>query len=145
MGFLKLTKCRLCTSILILSLSSAVSYAENGLVVVANTSKKKLTLTKIQVKNLFMGGAIKYELTPITLPPQNIARILFNTKVVGLTEPRIQSYWAQMRFSGRKTQPKQIETEHLIIEYLMLNRGAIAYLPADTVIPEGLSIVYSTK
>lgn len=143
MGFLKQTNYILLASLLLL-LSSFTCNA-NNLVIVANTAEQKLRLTKVQVKNLFMGRAIKYELEPITLPPQNIARILFNTKIVGLTEPRIQSYWAQMRFSGRKTQPKQIETEHLIIEYLMLNRGSIAYLPADTVIPKGLSIVYSTK
>lgn len=144
MGFLKPTKSSICVGILILSLlPSALSHASQGLIVVANTTEKKLRLTKSQVKNLFMGGAIKYELVPITLPPEHITRILFNTKVVGLTESRIQSYWAQMRFSGRKIEPKQIENKLLIIEYLLEHEGAIAYLPVDTTLPDTLTIVYS--
>jgi len=144
MGFLIPTKSSIYTSILILSfLPSALSHATEGLIVVANTAEKELTLTKAQVKNLFMGGAIQYELVPITLPPENITRILFNTKIVGFTESRIQSYWAQMRFSGRKIEPKQIENKLLIIEYLLKNEGTISYLPLGTKIPDSLTIVYS--
>lgn len=127
----------------LLLLLSPISFATEGLIIVANTTEKNLVLTKSQVKNLFMGGAITYELEPITLPPENITRILFDTKIVGLTESRIQSYWAQMRFSGRKIEPKQIENEFLVLEYLLKNESAIAYLPHGTQLPESLTIVYS--
>jgi len=146
MGFLMPTKPSIYVSILILSLlPNALSHAAEGLIVVANTAEKELTLTKSQVKNLFMGGAIKYELVPITLPPENITRILFNTKIIGFTESRIQSYWAQMRFSGRKIEPKQIENKRLIIEYLVKNEGAVSYLPVGTKLPDSLTIVYSIE
>lgn len=146
MDFLKPNKHLFFTGVLLCSLlGSGLSHAAEGLIIVANTAEQKLALTKVQVKNLFMGGAIKYELVPITLPPENITRILFNTKIVGLTESRIQSYWAQMRFSGRKTEPKQIDNELLIIEYLLTHDGAIAYLPAGTTLPDRLTIVYSIE
>lgn len=132
----------LIATLVLSSLSTSLSYANEGLIIVAHTSEQKLSLTKAQVKNLFMGGAIKYELEPLSLPPDHLTRVLFNTKIVGLTESRIQSYWAQMRFSGRKIEPKQIENEKLIIEYLQSNEGSIAYLPAGSRLPDGLTIVY---
>lgn len=125
-------------------LPSVNSHAADDFIIVANTDDKDLTLTKVQVKNLFMRRAFKYELEPVILPPGHMLRILFNTKIVGLTESRIQSYWAQMRFSGRKVEPTQITTERLIIEYLLKNKGSIAYLSGNTIIPENLTIVYST-
>lgn len=68
--------------------------------VVANTDDSDLQLTRLEVRNLFMGG--DSSLNAIALTPDNMTRVLFNTKVIGLTESRIQAYWAQMRFSGRK-------------------------------------------
>ena len=143
MGFLKSIRFSIFISLLML-LSSANIHAANDLIVVANTNKKNLTLTKVQVKNLFMRRAFKYELEPVILPQEHMLRILFNTKIVGLTESRIQSYWAQMRFSGRKVEPMEIESEGLIIEFLLKNKGSIAYLSGNTRVPDELTIVYST-
>lgn len=111
------------------------------LVIVANTDNEFINITRRDVRNLFMGGALKYDLQAVILPPDSQARILFNTKVVGLTEARIQSYWAQMRFSGRKKQPKQISNESQIIEYLKNNKGAIAYVSGNFTIPSELTVL----
>ena len=143
MGFLKSTRFAILISLLML-LPSVYSHAANDLIIVANTNEKDLTLTKVQVKNLFMRRAFKYELEPVILPQEHMLRILFNTKIVGLTESRIQSYWAQMRFSGRKVEPMEIASEGLIIEFLLKNKGSIAYLSGNTIVPDELTIVYST-
>ncbi len=128
--------------VLILVMTSHTAAAqEEMLVVVANTNNELIKVSRRDIRNLFMGGALKHDLEAIILPSDNKARILFNTKVVGLTEARIQSYWAQMRFSGRKKQPKQIDDERKVIEYLKNNKGAIAYLPAGSDIPEELTIL----
>jgi ABC-type phosphate transport system substrate-binding protein len=117
------------------------SDARQAVVVVANIDSE-ITLSKQEIRNLFMGGNVNYDLTAVELPPENDLRILFNTKVVGLTEARIQSYWAQMRFSGRKTPPKQLDDIATVVEYLNKNKGAIAYLPADTELSKDLKVVY---
>lgn len=120
------------------------AYARQEVVVVANIDYD-VELSKQEIRNLFMGGTLNYDLTAIELPPNNSLRVLFNTKVVGLTEARIQSYWAQMRFSGRKKQPKQLQSTDSVIEYLLNNKGAIAYLPAKSNIPSELTVVYSVE
>lgn len=83
-----------------------------------------------------------YDLRAIALLPENQTRVLFNTKVVGLTESRLQSCWAQMNFSGRKKPPTELTNETLVIEYLLKHPGTIADLPADIEIPDALRILF---
>ena len=97
----------LCIVILSFLGSIKAAMANDALIIVANTSDASIQLTRQQVRNLFMGGALSYDLNAVALPPENHTRVLFNTKVVGLTESRIQSYWAQMRFTGRKKHRKK--------------------------------------
>ena len=129
-----------------LLLVSALSFAKNvnannTIYVVANTTGTLIQLNRQQIRNLFMGGAIPCDLNAISLPPENQTRVLFNTKVVGLTEARIQSYWAQMRFTGRKVAPKEVDSEILALEYLKNNEGTIAYLSSIAEIPSNLTII----
>ena len=90
-----------------------------------------------------MGGALPYNFEAIALPPENQTRVLFNTRVVGLTESRIQSYWAQMRFTGRKKAPKEVASEKAVLEYIKSHPGAVGYLPAGVSIPDELTVLYS--
>ncbi|ABG42606.1 conserved hypothetical protein [Paraglaciecola sp. T6c] len=119
--------------------------AAEAIIVVANTSDKSLQLNRLQVRNLFMGGALPYDLDAIALPPENQTRVLFNTKVVGLTESRIQSYWAQMRFTGRKKAPREFSNEQSMLEYLINNAGAVGYLPEGISVPNELTVLYTVR
>ncbi|WP_339770626.1 hypothetical protein [uncultured Paraglaciecola sp.] len=130
---------------LALLLCSHFCLANGAIVIVANTPDQSIELSRHEVRNLFMGGALPYDLNAIALPPENHTRVLFNTKVVGLTESRIQSYWAQMRFTGRKAAPKEVGNESLVLEYIKNNQGAVGYLPADIPIPKGLTVVYTIR
>jgi len=59
-------------------------------------------LSKSEVKAIFIGGATSYNLTAVGLTAENKTRAfcLMQESLVMKTESRIQSYWAQMRFSG---------------------------------------------
>ncbi len=129
-------------STLAFQLTAKQNYA---LVIVANTQNEDISITRRDVRNLFMGGVIKHELHAVILPPENETRVVFNTKVVGLTESRIQSYWAQMRFSGRKKEPREMVNEEQLIEYLKMNEGSIAYLSAQSTIPSELTVLLTIE
>ena len=92
-----------------------------------------------------MGAALTYEVTPLALSPNNSARVVFNTKVLGLTESRIQSYWAQMRFTGRKKPPQTLTSEIDIIQKLTSSPNSIGYISADQALPDNLKVLFSTK
>ncbi len=113
----------------------------NAIVVVANFPEGKLQLSQAELRNLFMGTPLDIDLVPFNLPAEHISRVMFNTKVIGLTEHRIQSYWAQMRFSGRKQQPAEVEGAQQALQYLLENPKTITYLPASIAIPKSLQIV----
>ena len=116
-----------------------------GVLIVANTDDRDLQLTRIEVRNLFMGEASDLALDAIALPPDSLTRVLFNTKVIGLTESRIQAYWAQMRFSGRKQPPREFQDEAKALEYVLANEGAVGYFSQDMPLPEGLVILYRSN
>jgi hypothetical protein len=113
-----------------------------SIMVVANIPDSSIKPNQQEIRNLFMGSVLSYDLKPIALPPENQTRVLFNTKIVGLTEARIQSYWAQMRFSGRKKQPIELTSETLIIEYLLAHPGTVSYISTDTEVPDDLTIIF---
>lgn len=113
-----------------------------GVLVVANTDERDLQLTQREVRSLFMGRASNPGLNAIVLTPDNLTRVLFNTRVIGLTEARIQAYWAQMRFSGRRPPPREFEHEAAALRYVLANEGAVGYFSQDTPLPEGLVILY---
>lgn len=113
----------------------------SAIVVVANYPDSKLKLSQAELRNLFMGTPLDIDLEPFNLPADHISRVMFNTKIIGLTEHRIQSYWAQMRFSGRKQQPKEVSNEQQALEYLINTPKSITYLPSSVAIPNSLQIV----
>ena len=110
--------------------------------VVANVEDRNLQLSQREVRSLFMGRGNNPALKVIFLSPDNLTRILFNTRVMGLAESRIQAYWAQMRFSGRKRPPREFENEAAALRYVLANEGAVGYFSQDTPLPEGLVILY---
>ena len=87
-----------------------------------------------------MGRASNPGLNAIALSPDNLPRVLFNT--IGLTIARIQAYWAQLRFSGRKRPPREFENEAEALEYLRTHAGAVGYCSRYTPLPEGLTVLY---
>jgi ABC-type phosphate transport system substrate-binding protein len=131
---------------ILLTLSGA-SFASDRVVVVANIAQNSVTLTKSQVRDLFMSGASpeSLPLSPVTISPGEQSRTIFNTRIIGLPESRIQAYWAQMRFSGRLTPPKEVESEEQMLDYLKANEGSIGYLSESTRLPDGLKVVYITR
>ena len=78
----------------------------------------------------------------VHLPVGDPLRITFNTKFIGLTESRIQSYWAQIKFTGRGTPPLELPSVAEIIKYLQANPHIAAYLPDDIELPEDLTVIY---
>lgn len=119
--------------------------ARESIIVVANVKNTALKLSRQEVRNLFMGGSSEYALTAIALPPENHTRVLFNTRIVGLTESRIQSYWAQMKFSGRRQQPKELQSAQSVLDYVKNNPNTVAYLSSAMKIPNELTILFEIK
>ena len=122
--------------------AAPVQTQADRVLVVANVEDRDLQLTRREVRSLFMGRGNNPALNAVFLSPDNLTRVLFNTKVMGLAESRIQAYWAQMRFSGRKRPPREFENEAAALRYVLANEGAVGYFSQDTPLPDGLTVLY---
>ncbi|WP_420588919.1 hypothetical protein [Bacterioplanoides sp.] len=129
---------------LMLALTTFNSHA-GGVMLVSASQELNQSLSREQVRNLYMGASLGYGLKPLALPPRNRLRSRFNTQVIGLPESRIQSYWAQMKFTGRMKPPKEIRDEQTLIQQLLENPDCIGYLPADTPLPDALKVVFRSE
>lgn len=137
----------LATLALVLVFMSPASHSADALLVVANlgdsqSGENKVNLTREQVRNLFMGIPVGKGLSPVALSPDNHLRTGFNTRIIGMAESRIQSYWAQMKFTGRKSPPPEFKSEEQLLEFLQNNPGSVGYVSEDTALPSGLQVVY---
>lgn len=128
--------------IVILTVSTGVKASEQ-IVVVAHLRTPLSSLEKHEIRNLFMGGVLD-NLSPVTYVPGVKERLIFNTRILGLTESRIQSYWAQMRFSGRNHPPVEVKTIDEMLDYLLQHEGSVGYLPADKALPPPLTVIYKS-
>lgn len=137
--------------ILVLSIAiliSTSSYAAQRVVVIANIGGDPVSLSRSQVRDLFMSGITRVDevevaLFPVGMPPGHMARSIFNASVVGLPESRIQSYWAQMKFSGRLKPPLEVENVSQMIKLISSTKGAVGYVPEGTKLPTEVQIIHA--
>ncbi len=128
-----------------LSICCANSYANADVVLIGNNEGAIANeLNRQQVRNMFMGRNTPENLKVVALESNHPVRVIFNTKVIGLTEARIQSYWAQMKFSGRKKPPLTFTSEIELIEFIQQNPNALGYVSAGLQLPDGIKVIYST-
>ncbi|WP_221799343.1 hypothetical protein [Oceanobacter mangrovi] len=130
------------TALVLLTLASGLSRAEPALLVIGHPlDQKPLQLNQEQIRNLFMGIPVARGLKPAGLTADNELHFLFNNEVIGLAEARIQSYWAQMKFTGRKSPPAEFSSEQQLLDYIRQTPGAIGYVSADIPLPQPVQIL----
>lgn len=130
----------------LLCLSSLSSWAAEGaLVVVVNQASGIDSLTKKEVVDIFMGrynrfpnGEMAY---PIDLPSGSTGKSYFYKQLVNQSERKIQTYWSRLLFSGRAKPPETGESVPDVVNYVLSNKEAIAYLPRPMITPE-MKIVF---
>ena len=127
---------------LLLSVCHASIAQSNDVLVVANPTSTLSSLSRSEIRQVFMGGTLSRKYEPVGLSVGDKTRIQFNTKVIGLTESRIQSYWAQLLFSGRSKAPKEFNEVNEILNYVATVDNAVGYVPAGTEIPSNLVVIY---
>lgn len=122
--------------------------AADELMIITNSQTEANQLSAQQVKQIYMGFHVNLpsavSLKPASLPIGERSRIIFNTRILGLTESRIQSYWAQMRFSGRKKPPQEVETNSELLALISNTPNIIAFVPSDITLTENIKVLYNT-
>ncbi|XOV80477.1 MAG: hypothetical protein ACFHVJ_05875 [Aestuariibacter sp.] len=113
--------------------------------VITHKVNADLALQKQDLRNIYMGAAATYKLTPIQLPAGSETRQLFNSSVIGIAESRFQSFWSQMQFSGRGTPPEVIESLSELLRRVEQDPNVIAYVPANVTLPQDAVVIYRLR
>lgn len=120
-------------------------FANANDLLVVSSQMSPVELSRQQIKQVYLGARLSIDgvnIQPLALPVGVRWRSVFNSKVIGLSEARIQSYWAQMRFTGRRTEPVEVDNTDSLIAKLKQQPGTLGYLPSHLVDTSLFHIVY---
>lgn len=132
--------------ILLLSIHLNAFASDADIWVISHKVNQELTLTKQQVRQVYLGKSIVISnliiSQPLMLNKQSNVRRTFNATMLGLTEARLQSYWARMRFSGRSSAPMEVENIQQMFDFIISNKEAIGYVPSGIALPNDVVVIY---
>jgi len=114
----------------------AASTASAGVVVVVSAKSDVTKLDKAQVSQLFLNKASSFPGGGTAAPVDQAAgagRNEFYTKVASKDAAQMKAYWAQLTFTGKGTQPKQLGSGGDVKKFVAGSTSAIGYIDAGEV------------
>jgi TonB family protein len=112
---------------------SVDSLADN-LKVIANSSVRADTISKAELKRVFLEERISLadgtHVEPV-LMKEGAVQEAFLQKYLGVTEDDLQIYYRTLLFTGRGYIPKVLESDAEVVAYVARTRGAIGYVSAS--------------
>ena len=119
-----------------LLLAIAASGANAGVVVVVSSKSDVTSLSKEQVSQLFLNKASSFPGGGAATPVDQAAgasRNQFYATVSGKDAAQMKAYWAQLTFTGKGTQPKQLGSSSDVRKFVAGSATAIGYIDAGDV------------
>ncbi|MDD1780741.1 hypothetical protein LRP49_05935 [Enterovibrio sp. ZSDZ35] len=124
---------------------SWASLAQAGLVVVVNQANPVESLSSRQVMDIYMGRFTAYpdgtSADTTDLPDNSPIREDFYNRLVGKSVAQINAYWARLLFTGKAEPPEAKPSEQAVVNYVLENRHAIAYI-RESDLADGLKVVF---
>jgi ABC-type phosphate transport system substrate-binding protein len=112
-------------------------------VVVVNKKNTLSTLSKQQLKNIFLKKKhfiADQKLIPVNISANEPLRIEFEKSILGMDRQRLNSFWTKQHFHGVSPPSTQSST-HALKLFVQNVEGAIGYLPKD-LLDNNLKVVY---
>lgn len=110
---------------------TSLSYAEE-LVVIVNKANDITTLSKEDVKKIFLGKKKRFEsgekVKTADYRKGRSVRALFYRKIANKAVKDIDTYWYRLVFTGKGIPPKAFSSSGDMIEYVSENENAIGYV-----------------
>lgn len=118
--------------------------AQGDLLIIVHNDNSVTRLEKKQVVDLFMGRVAAFpdgsSAQTLDLRAGTSLRVTFYKALTGKSEAQVDAYWATLIFAGRMSPPKQYPDVQTIIEAVIENPAAIAYVPEQT-LPSSVKVV----
>jgi ABC-type phosphate transport system substrate-binding protein len=119
-------------------LAPAQEYAVDYQVII-NASNSTRSLTRDQLKSIFLKKMVKWDSGAPVVPVDQMAtspvRVVFTKIVHGKPVSAIASYWQQQIFAGREVPPVEKEGDAAVVAFVKANPGAVGYVTGGTSAP----------
>ncbi|MEO8845476.1 MAG: phosphate ABC transporter substrate-binding protein [Kofleriaceae bacterium] len=122
-------------AILMVSVSRADTVGGEAFKVIVNPDNPITTVDRGTLRDLYLKKTIDWSdgtsSVPVDLSTRFPSRDQFTQQVLGKTAAQLKTYWNQQIFSGKGVPPAEADSTADMIAYVLANRGAVGYLPAD--------------
>jgi ABC-type phosphate transport system substrate-binding protein len=120
--------------LLIIFLLFLSSYLRADIAVIGHLDSGVTSMTKKQVKNIFMGRTQFLPSGNFALPiDEPNLRSHFYYALTHRSIEQINAYWARIMFSGQASPPMKLPNADAIIKVITENKGAIGYIDSKEV------------
>ncbi|HNY65277.1 MAG TPA: hypothetical protein PKM41_07535 [Deltaproteobacteria bacterium] len=112
----------------------SASEAPGGIVVVCNDSVKASSLSRGEIKEMFLGRKTRWadgSRVVLAALREGGASELFLREYVGKTPQQFSRHWNRQTFTGKGRGPDLFAEPGDLIEFVKNTPGAIGYVPAD--------------
>lgn len=114
--------------------------------VIGNLDNKLISMTKKEVKAVFMGRTRSFPNGSFALPlDQPELRSSFYNYLTGRPIEQINAYWARIMFSGQASAPMKLPDSQAIIKVVSENNGAIGYIEKENINEAAVKILLILK
>jgi ABC-type phosphate transport system substrate-binding protein len=114
--------------------TAASKPASTEFIVIVNRDNPATEVDKDFVRDAFLKKTTTWNgetLRPIDLAAKSEVREKFTTEIIRKTPSQLRSYWDQQIFSGKGVPPPETDSVSAVVAYVVANKGAIGYVPAD--------------
>ena len=120
---------------LLAALFAAGDVRADELKVIVNPANPVSEVSRGFLREAFLKKSTQWSrgetIRPIDLARKYPIRDRFTRDVVRKTPAQLKSYWSQQIFSGKGVPPPEADTTTSVIAYVLANKGAVGYVPAD--------------
>jgi ABC-type phosphate transport system substrate-binding protein len=111
-------------------------HAESDVLIICNRDVPDTTLTKDDIKNIFLGykteWSNKQKIICVTLEGSDVNET-FMQEYVGKTSFQFIYFWRRQVFTGKGRPPQSFTTEESLVDFVSQTEGAVGYISAASI------------
>jgi ABC-type phosphate transport system substrate-binding protein len=102
-------------------------------VVIANKSVEESSLTRAELKAIFLGEKVKWEsrkYIKIVVLGEGPSSVDFLQSILGKTPSQFDAHWSKLLFSGKGSMPQTFAEPPKVVDFVAKNPNSIGFVPA---------------
>ncbi len=130
---------------LVLICSFTIFCESNAQVIISNTNNPIATLSKANLRNIFLGNTITWAtdqfIKVADYTAESKVRKEFSNNYLDLTPQKVSMIWIKVSLSGKAVPPKIFRDEDELKQFIAENENAIGYVSSSQNLSQKLKVI----